>query len=510
MNTDQMIPETLVSIVGAGPGDPKLLTIKAMECLKSADAVFYDALVNPIILSYCREGIERIPVGKRAGRHSHKQDSINNLLVQRALKGGRIVRLKGGDPFIFGRGGEEVEALKVHGIPFEVIPGLTAGITVPAYAGIPMTHRGISRSVTFITASTKSSDIYNLPWRSLAELNGSIAFYMGCRVIPDICKNLIEAGMAPSTPAAVISNGTLPNQRRLIATLDTFTPEFTNYEGWAPGLFVVGEVVNFSRSFDFFSTSEVAQRKVLSITMDREKSSLSKLIEGKVAYTHTMNMSVRREIARSSTVDLRELISASTLLFTTPSAVDATIHLLNSSGLDIRSIEGKIFSTGHTTTEKLLSYGIIPNHTVSKGVIPEAFFDGNTSSDILILSGDEESPTSWDDLFEKRGWKTLRMHLYREEEKQYCADDIMFLKEINFSHIVFSSTRAIELFGRLLEKYQLHEMLQRATLITYGTTTYQALKKLGYESITPQAGDFWRNTDVAAIILAGDPIEDHS
>lgn len=490
--------DTLVSIVGAGPGDPKLLTIKAKECLQAADAIFYDALVNPIILSYCREGIERIPVGKRAGRHSHEQESINDLLVQRALKGGRIVRLKGGDPFIFGRGGEEIQALNEHQIPFEVIPGLSAGITVPTYSGIPMTHRGVSRSVTFITASSKTPAEYNLPWQALAQLNGSIAFYMGCRVIPEICQNLIGAGMSPDTPAAIISNGTLPNQRRLIATLGTFKPGYTDYAGWSPGLFVVGKVVAFSEEFDFFATTEVSQRKVLCITMDREKSSLSHLIENEVAYVHTLNMVERQPLLDASKIDVQQIISSPNLLFLTPSAVDATIQRLYEANLDTRAIKGKLISAGHTTTQKLKSYGLLTDQVFSIDTIPDA---PQTANEVLLLCADEESANAWTLALQHSLWNPQKILLYQEQRKVYHADDIEFLKAIGFTHVVFSSTRAIEYFGALLKEHHLEGILDGATLLTYGSTTNRALKSLGYDSITPPEGTFWRNQDIADILL---------
>lgn len=498
MNASSNHTDTLVSIVGAGPGDPKLLTIKAKECLQAADAIFYDALVNPIILSYCREGIERIPVGKRAGRHSHEQDSINDLLVQRALKGGRIVRLKGGDPFIFGRGGEEIQALNEHDIPFEVIPGLSAGITVPAYSGIPMTHRGVSRSVTFITAATKTPAEYNLPWDALAQLDGSIAFYMGCRVIPEICKNLMEAGMAPDTPAAIISNGTLPHQRKMTATLDTFKPGYTDYASWSPGLFVVGKVVSFSDQFEFFSTGEVSQRKVLCITMDREKSSLSKLIENDVAYVHTLNMVDRTPLQEAPETDAEEISTSAHLLFLTPSAVDATIQMLNRANLDTRVLRGKIFSAGHTTTQKLRSYGLLADQVFSLDAIPQATSEENK---VLVLCADEESADSWATQLSQSNWQPKKVLLYQEVRKEYSEDDITFLKEIGFTHVVFSSTRAIEHFGNLLKEHHLEEILDNATLLTYGSTTYNALKSLGYDSVTPPEGSFWRNPDIAHILL---------
>ena len=499
INGKQQEQETLVSIVGAGPGDPKLLTIKAMECLRRADALFYDALVNPIILSYCREDCERIPVGKRAGRHSFEQPKINQLLVERALKGGYIVRLKGGDPFVFGRGGEEVLALKEAGIPFEIVPGLTAGITVPAYAGIPMTHREMSRSITFITASVKQQEQYALPWRALAELRGSVAFYMGCRVIPDIATHLIEAGLSPSTPAAILSEGTLPTQRKLVATLGEFQPGFTDYKSWAPGLFVVGEVVQFHHEFDFYFPSRVSQYRLLCVTMDREHSSLSEYLGGQVAYLHTMNMVERKIKAHFTAEELHQLLEAKRLFFTTPMAVDAMVQMLLAGGKDLRSLTAQLLVGSRITAQQLAKYGLRADLQLSTPAeLDQLSQDG---SKVLILSADDTLAERWKSDLERKGITTSLLLLYEEEPKVYRDDYFTFLRDLDFTHIIFSSSRAIDRFVDLAEGHQLQEMLEQATLITYGEKSQKQLSKRGYTSIAPEEGRSWSNQEVAAYIL---------
>lgn len=488
--------ETLVSIVGAGPGDPKLLTIKAMECLQRADALFYDALVNPIILSYCREDCERIPVGKRAGRHSFEQPKINQLLVDRALKGGRIVRLKGGDPFVFGRGGEEVLALKEAGLPFEIVPGLTAGITVPAYAGIPMTHREMSRSITFITASVKQQEQYALPWKALAELQGSVAFYMGCRVIPEIATHLIEEGLSPSTPAAILSEGTLPSQRKLVATLGEFVPGFTDYKSWAPGLFVVGEVVQFHDQFDFYFPSRISQYRILAVTMDKEASALAPMLQKQVAYFQTMNMVDRVIKPLFSPEELAQLLQADALYFTTPAAVDAMVQMLLGTGKDLRTLTAQLLVGSRITAQQLAKYGLRADAQLTEGVAT----DVAQSSHVLILSADDRLGARWQKAFEKEGHTASLLTLYEDHPKSYRDDYFTFLRDLNFTHIIFSSSRAIQRFVDLAEAHDLQEMLQQATLITYGEQSHQQLTARGYEALAPTPGTTWSNQDIAHLI----------
>lgn len=215
-----------VSLVGAGPGDPDLITVKGMQRLQQADVVIYDYLANAELLRYCRADVERIYVGKQANRHTLRQDEINALLVTHGQAGKRVVRLKGGDPYIFGRGGEEAEALKQAGVSWEVVPGISAGVAAPAYAGIPVTHREVASSVAFITGHedpTKPETALN--WRTLATAVDTLVFYMGVGNLPEIAEKLVEHGRSAETPVAVIRWGTLPRQEVVVGTLRTIAAD---------------------------------------------------------------------------------------------------------------------------------------------------------------------------------------------------------------------------------------------------------------------------------------------
>jgi len=231
-----------VTLIGAGPGDPELLTLKAARALGAADVVLIDELVNRGCLAHVRSGARVLEVGKRGGCKSTPQAFIERLLIQYAKQGRNVVRLKGGDPFVFGRGGEEMEALRAQGIEVEIIPGITAGTAVPASLGIPVTHRELARGVTFGTGHTK--DGTEPDWRGLVRSRTTLVIYMGLKALERILSSLKAAGMDTTTPACVIENGTLHNQRQRVATLGTLSGE-----GFAgPALIVVGDVVRFARA----------------------------------------------------------------------------------------------------------------------------------------------------------------------------------------------------------------------------------------------------------------------
>ena len=240
-----------VYLVGAGPGDPDLLTFKALRLMQQADVVLFDRLVSQPILDLCRRDAQMINVGKARSDHLVPQEGINQLLVDYAKKGHRVLRLKGGDPFIFGRGGEEIQELTENGVPFQVVPGITAAAGCSSYAGIPLTHRDFAQSVRFVTGHLKNNTT-DLPWSELAYTNQTIVFYMGLMGLPIICNKLIEHGMSKDTPIALVQKGTTPDQKVVIATLDTMVKTIENQEISAPTLIIVGDVVSLHSKLKWF------------------------------------------------------------------------------------------------------------------------------------------------------------------------------------------------------------------------------------------------------------------
>jgi len=242
--------KNLVYLTGAGPGDKDLLTIKALKVIQKADVIIYDRLANPEILEEAKVGVELIFVGKEKGNHRVPQDEINELIYQCSLKYETVVRLKGGDPFVFGRGGEEALYLKQRGVAFEIIPGITSAISVPAYAGIPVTHRGVTPSFRVVTGHRKSSDdVANINWSSFIE-DETIVFLMGLHNIELIVSNLLKVGKPKNYPCAIISNGTTKKQKVIVGTLENIIEK--SKEAVSPAIIIVGEVVNLREQLKWF------------------------------------------------------------------------------------------------------------------------------------------------------------------------------------------------------------------------------------------------------------------
>jgi uroporphyrin-III C-methyltransferase/precorrin-2 dehydrogenase/sirohydrochlorin ferrochelatase len=240
-----------VYLVGAGPGDPDLLTFRALRLMQKADVVVYDRLVSPEILELVRRDAEKIYVGKAKSKHTIPQDEINELLAKEALAGNRVVRLKGGDPFIFGRGGEELETLIKHGVSFQVVPGITAASGAASYAGIPLTHRDHAKSVVFATGHLQDNSI-NLNWQGLAQPDQTIVFYMGLTGLPIICEQLVKHGLAATTPIAMVQSATTPQQKVVTGTLEDIQQKAEAAEIRPPALIIVGSVVSLHEKLNWF------------------------------------------------------------------------------------------------------------------------------------------------------------------------------------------------------------------------------------------------------------------
>lgn len=253
-----------VYIVGAGPGDPGLMTIKGLEKLKQADVVVYDRLINDDLLSYCNEGCETIFVGKESGYHTIEQEQITEILIRKSKLGLNVVRLKGGNPFVFGRGSEEAVALKDAGIDFEIIPGITSGLSAPIYSGIPITHRGLITQCVLVTAhESPDKQGTQVEWNKLAQMkNTALIIYMGASRIESICNELVRHGMDPSTPSAVIENGTLPKQRTITGRLDHIAQEFKVNRFHAPAIIMISPTVAIRDQISWYENKPLFGKRI--------------------------------------------------------------------------------------------------------------------------------------------------------------------------------------------------------------------------------------------------------
>ena len=350
-----------VWLLGAGPGDAGLLTIKARAVLEQADVVVYDALVGPGVLAMVPETARLINVGKRAGNHPVPQEEINRILLEEAQAGHRVARLKGGDPFVFGRGGEELELLLEHGVPFEVVPGVTSAVAVPAYAGIPVTHRECASSVHFITGHTRNAGHEAASYRALAELGGTLVFLMGVSALPDIRRGLLEAGMAPSMPAAVLERGTTARQRRVVSTLERL--ELDAAEGCIapPAIIVVGQVCALSGRFHWAEDRPLGGARIV-VTRPRALSgSLSARLRELGAEVLELPALKTQLIWPNPALEqaLRGISGYGWLAVTSPSGAGHLLDGLRAAGMDIRALAGvRLAAVGAATKRALEQHGL--------------------------------------------------------------------------------------------------------------------------------------------------------
>ncbi|HEX9061781.1 MAG TPA: uroporphyrinogen-III C-methyltransferase, partial [Clostridia bacterium] len=262
-----------VYIMGVGPGDYKLITLKAKECIEKADVIVYDRLISSRIIKLAKENAELIYVGKMPDCHAVPQEGINEILVKKAREGKTVVRVKGGDPFMFGRGGEEAQALVDNGIEFEIIPGVTSAISVPAYAGIPVTHRDFSSSLHIITGHEKpGKESSFIDYEVVSKIEGTLVFLMGVKNLSDICKNLIKYGKDKETPVAVVENGTTPFQRKVLGTLETISQIVIEEGIKSPAVTVIGDVVGLEEKLDWYPKGALSGKRVI-VTRSREQAS---------------------------------------------------------------------------------------------------------------------------------------------------------------------------------------------------------------------------------------------
>jgi uroporphyrinogen III methyltransferase/synthase len=377
-----------VYLVGAGPSDVGLLTIKAKSLLERADVVLYDSLVGEAILGLIPPEIRRINVGKRAGHAHMSQEQINQTLLDEALKGNMVVRLKGGDPFLFGRGGEELELLCEYGIPFEVVPGVTSAIAVPAYAGIPVTHRDFCSSVHIITGHLKDGDRPRIDFEALVRLNGTLIFLMGIGALAFICESLIKAGMAEDTPAAVLEKGTTAGQRRVVATLRDLPSEVQRQKIDTPAIIIVGGVCSLADKFHWAEDRPLGGARVL-VTRPKELASrLTGTLRGFGAEVLEIPAIRTTEIEDNKPLRtaLGRLCDYRWLVFTSQAGVDVFFDALARQRIDIRSLAGiKFAAIGPATAKAVTDRGVLID------CVPETYDAGMLGQQLaqVVLPGEK-------------------------------------------------------------------------------------------------------------------------
>lgn len=360
-----------VWIAGAGPGEAGLLTVKTASLIKEADAVVYDALISAEILSLIPEKTEKINVGKRADHHLVPQKEINQILVNLAKEGKQVLRLKGGDPFVFGRGGEEVELLAKEGISFEIVPGITSSVAVPAYAGIPVTHRDYTSSFHVITGHVRKGGESRIDYEALARLDATLVFLMGVTALPEICEKLRMAGMPDDTPAAVLQEGTLACQKKVVSDLQNLPKRVQEEKIQAPAVIVVGKVCALSESFSWAEQRPLGGRQILITRPRSQGQTFARTLRGLGAQVidfpsiQVEPLQGKREKERILTA-LKEIRNRKTgtswIVFTSAAGVRSFFNFLEEMNLDIRTLWGSRFAViGSGTGRELGKRGIRPD-----------------------------------------------------------------------------------------------------------------------------------------------------
>lgn len=411
----------IVYLVGAGPGDPGLITCRGRDLLPIADCVIYDHLVSPHLLTRLRSDAERIYVGKQAGRHTLAQDEINGLLVEKASQGLTVVRLKGGDPFVFGRGGEEALALTAAGIVYEVVPGVTAATAVAAYAGIPVTHRGLASEVAFITGHedpTRNESL--IDWPNLARRQGTLAFYMGVRNLPTICEALQRHGMAPDTPAALIAWGTTARQRTLVADLATLAARAQKAGFAPPAITLIGPVVALSDQLAWFERRPLFGRRIVVTRARAQASELAAQL-----------MALGADVLECPTIrieppeDSGPLLDAARracdfdwLVLTSVNGVDAFFEVLARLELDTRHLaHTRVCAIGPATAERLGTYGIrpdlVPERYLAEGILETFDRIGSLADKKFLLARADLARADLADGLAQRGAEVEQVVAYR-------------------------------------------------------------------------------------------------
>jgi uroporphyrinogen III methyltransferase/synthase len=380
-----------VYIIGAGPGDAGLFTVKGIDCLRLADVVIYDNLVNEELLKYAGADARFIYAGKKGGDHTLSQDKINALLLAEALAGRIVARLKGGDPFIFGRGGEEAEILALHDVPFEIISGVTSAVAVPAYAGIPLTHRNVTSTVAFVTGHEDlAKDKSDIDWQALAGI-GTLVFLMGVKNLAQIVEELLAHGKAPTTPAALIRRGTTPQQEVLIGKLADIASRALAVGFAPPAILVVGKVVELRETLQWFEQKPLFGKGIVITRPEKQADDLSVLLEREGAHVfHFPTIKIEPPGDWSSLdASLNTLDTYNWIIFTSANGVQYFFDRLFALGHDIRDLKGiKICCIGPATAKQVKNKGIkvdlVPEQYISEGILQSLAFVNMQGQKVLI------------------------------------------------------------------------------------------------------------------------------
>ncbi|MFZ0132060.1 MAG: uroporphyrinogen-III C-methyltransferase [Desulfobacterales bacterium] len=479
----------MVTLVGAGPGDPGLITVRGLDAIGCADVIIYDYLAAPALLRHARKDAELIYVGKKGGDHTLSQDKINALIVAKARQGAKVARLKGGDPFIFGRGGEEAEVLIEAGIAFEIVPGVTSAIAAPAYAGIPLTHRKYTTTVAFITGhEDPEKEASSIDWAALAKGIGTLVFLMGVKNLPRIVASLVGHGKPPETPAALIRWGTTARQQTVAGTLATIVERVRQAGLKAPAIIVVGEVVRLREKMTWFDNRPLLGKRIV-VTRARAQASdlVRQLAELGAECLEYPTISVEppedwapldRAIDRLDQYDW--------LIFTSVNGVTFFFDRLFGRGRDVRAL-GRIGTAaiGPATAARLLEFGltsdIVPETYQAEAVIA-AFEKKNISGKKILLPRAAEARPILPQQLAQMGAAVDEVPAYRTRPATDGARDLVArLEARSIDMITFTSSSTVTNFKSLLPGDRFEDLIRPVTIASIGPITSETALKQGFE-----------------------------
>ena len=479
----------IVYLVGAGPGDPDLITVKGRRCIAQADVLIYDYLAAEALLSHARPDCERIYVGKKGGDHTMAQEQINQLLVDKASAGNKVTRLKGGDPFIFGRGGEEAEVLVAAGIPFEIVPGVTSAIAAPAYAGIPLTHRQYTATVAFVTGhEDPTKDGSNIDWPSLAKGIGTLVFFMGVKNLPLIVEQLRRHGRSGDTPAALVRWGTTTRQRTVTGTLDNIVARAQAAKMEAPSIIVVGHVVELRSTLQWFERRPLLGKRIV---VTRARAQASDLVEQLTELgADCLECPTIKVVPPKSWAPLDAAIAALTqfhwLIFTSVNGVESFFERLAFKGLDVRAL-GRLRTAaiGPATAAKMREYGlgtdILPATYQAESVVA-AFAQTSLQGQHVLLPRAKEARTVLPEQLTRMGAQVHEVEAYQTIQAGESIDQLLEeLQGQRVDMITFTSSSTVQNFKALLPADKAEPLMAGVKIACIGDITAETAKKLGFQ-----------------------------
>jgi uroporphyrinogen III methyltransferase/synthase len=477
----------IVYLVGAGPGDPGLITLRGVECLQKAQVVVYDYLANEQLLNHAPAAAERIYAGKIGGRHNQDQEEINHLLIEKALEGRVVVRLKGGDPFVFGRGGEECEALRAAGISFQVIPGVTAAVGAAAYAGIPLTHRDFTASVAFVTGQEgKDKDESAIDWERLSLGNGTVVFYMGITSLRKNMQKMVDHGRCPTTPAALVRWATTSSQQVLTGTVESIATLAENADFKPPAVAIVGEVVQLREHLRWFDIRPLSGRKIIVTRAAEQAGEFSSMLEDRGA--NVLECPTIKLIEPISWLELDTAIGNISrfdwIVFTSVNTVRFFFDRLSYLNLDSRALaNSKICAVGPKTAQFIRLYGIqpdlIPTEYKAEGVVKELIKIGISGKTILYPHADQARDVIPVQLRVNGADVTAPVTYQNVLPDRICPESILALEKRCVDCITFTSSSTVHNLSNLLGNDLLTDMLKGVTVASIGPVTSKTCREIG-------------------------------